>query len=120
MKRKYICILQHDTMDCGATCIAMISKYYGLKIPIGKIRQYASTNLVGTNVLGLKEAGEKLKFDVKAVRGEKKDFNKKLQTPFIAHINKDGLLHYVVVYKITKDKVVIADPAEGLLKQKKR
>ena len=119
MKKRYTCILQHDTMDCGAACIAMISKYYGLKIPIGKIRQYASTNLVGTNVLGLKEAGEKLKFDVKAVRGEEKDFNKKLQTPFIAHVNKDGLLHYVVVYKITKDKVIVADPAEGLLKQKK-
>lgn len=116
MKKRHTCILQHDTMDCGAACIAMISKYYGLKLPIVKIRQYASTNLTGTNVLGLKEAGEKLNFNVKAVRGEAKDLNSSLDFPFIAHVNKDGLLHYVVVYKIKRNKVIVADPAEGLLK----
>ena len=32
--KKYHCIKQHDIKDCGAACLATISKQYGLKIPI--------------------------------------------------------------------------------------
>lgn len=117
MFRKNTCILQHDETDCAAACIAMISKYYGLKIPLGKIRDLASTDIIGTNVLGIKEAGEKLGFSVKAVRAEKDELTSDLSFPLIAHVNKGGLMHYVVVYKIKNGKLLIADPGIGLHKQ---
>ncbi len=116
MFRKYTCITQHDETDCAAACIAMVSKYYGLKIPLTKIRNLASTDLVGTNVLGISEAGKSLGFNVKAVRAEKEELNSEISFPVIAHVNKEGLLHYVVIYKIKKDRVIIADPAEGITK----
>jgi ATP-binding cassette, subfamily C, bacteriocin exporter len=50
---KYFCIKQHDITDCGAACIATISKQYGLKIPITKIRETAGTDKQGTNALGV-------------------------------------------------------------------
>lgn len=114
--KKYSCILQHDETDCGAACIAMVSKYYGLKLPVNKIRELASTNLIGTNVLGLKDAGEKLGLSVKAVRAEKSELTSELSFPFIAHVNKNGLLHYVVIYKIKNGKALVADPATGIEK----
>ncbi len=55
-------IKQHDITDCGATCLASISAHYKLLVPISKIRQYASTDKKGTNVLGLLEAAEKLNY----------------------------------------------------------
>ena len=42
--KKYTCIKQHDTTDCAAACLATISKQYGLKIPITKIREVAGTD----------------------------------------------------------------------------
>nr|WP_206199016.1 cysteine peptidase family C39 domain-containing protein [Thermoanaerobacterium sp. PSU-2] len=47
--KRYVCIKQHDIKDCGAACIAIISKQYGLKIPISKIREAAGTDKQGTS-----------------------------------------------------------------------
>ncbi len=46
-------IKQHDFKDCGAACLASVAAHYKLKLPIARIRQYASTDKKGTNVLGL-------------------------------------------------------------------
>jgi len=35
--------------------------------------------------------------------------------PCIAHVVSDGLMHFVVVYKITATKIIVADPAKGLV-----
>jgi len=37
-----------------------------------------------------------------------------LPFPIIAHINRDGLDHYIVIYKVKKNKVLIADPANSI------
>ncbi len=37
--------------------------------------------------------------------------------PAIAHVVVDGsLLHYVVIHKITKKEVIVADPGKGMVK----
>ncbi|NLO10626.1 MAG: hypothetical protein GX129_12285, partial [Clostridiales bacterium] len=41
--KHYFCIKQHDITDCAAACLATISKQYGLKLPISKIREAAGT-----------------------------------------------------------------------------
>lgn len=112
----YTYVKQHDMTDCAAACISMISKHYGLKLSIMKIRKAAMTDAKGTNILGIKKASEELGFDCKAYRGTKENLNKNLKFPFIAHIQNDGLLHYVVVHAIQKDKVIVADPARGIVK----
>jgi ATP-binding cassette subfamily B protein len=42
--KKYHCVKQYDITDCGAACLATISKQYGLKILITKIREVAGTD----------------------------------------------------------------------------
>ncbi len=49
----------------------MISRHYGFTTSISKIREVAGTDLAGTNIKGLMEAGEKLGFEVKAVKSNK-------------------------------------------------
>lgn len=49
----YYCIKQHDITDCGAACLATISKQYGLSLPISRIREAAGTDKQGTNLRGL-------------------------------------------------------------------
>ena len=41
---KYYCIKQHDITDCGAACLATVSKQYGLSTSITKIREIAGTD----------------------------------------------------------------------------
>ena len=114
---KYYCIKQHDITDCGAACLATISKQNGYKIGITKIREVAGTDKQGTNAFGVIKAAEQLGFSAKGVKGNKEAFFSEFPLPCIAHVIVDGnLLHYVVIHKITKKQVIIADPAVGIVK----
>ncbi len=114
---KYYCIKQHDITDCGAACLATICRQNGYKIGISKIREVAGTDKQGTNAYGVIKAAEQLGFSAKGVKGDKEAFFSEFPLPCIAHVIVDGaLLHYVVIHKITKKTVVIADPGEGIVK----
>lgn len=114
---KYTCIKQHDITDCGAACLATVSRQYGFKTSITKIRQIAGTDKMGTNAYGMVKAAEQLGFTAKAVKGNQDAFFSEFPLPAVAHVVREGgLLHYVVIHKITKSKVVIADPASGIIK----
>lgn len=113
-------IKQHDITDCGAACLASIAAHYGLLMPIARIRQIASTDRRGTNVLGVTTAAEKLGFSAKGVKALNQDGTKKIAPlqkiplPAIAHVLIDGRLsHYVVIYKVTDKWLRIMDPAVG-------
>lgn len=110
---KYCIVRQTDQTDCAAACLATISLYYGLEISITKLRDTCGTDIKGTNLNGLTLGANKLGFDVKRVRISNELLDKeKLIFPFIAHgVNKYGMTHFVVVYKITKKYVIVADPA---------
>ena len=113
----YHCIKQQDLKDCGAACLATISLQYGLKYPISKIREVAGTDRQGTNAYGLVKAAEKLGFTAKGVKGDQEAFFSEFPLPAIAHVVIDEtLLHYVVIHKISKTEVLVADPAKGLVK----
>jgi len=115
--KKYYCIKQHDSNDCAAACLATIVKQNGLQISIAKIRDIAGTDTRGTNVYGVIKAAEQLGFSTKAVRGNKEGFFSPFPLPCIAHVTvKGNLQHYVVIHKITKNKIIIADPGEGIVK----
>lgn len=106
-------IKQRDITDCGAACLASVAAFYKLELPVAKIRQMASTDQKGTNVLGLIEAATKMGFSAKGVRGE---FDALLDVPMpvIAHvIVKKVLHHYVVLYKVTDKQVEYMDPGDG-------
>ena len=70
---KGVKIAQHDITDCGAACLASVSAYYGLRMPISKIRQMCCTDSRGTNVMGLLEAAGRLGFATKAVKSVNAD-----------------------------------------------
>ena len=120
MFQRYHCIKQHDEKDCGAACLATISRQYGLKIPISKIREAAGTDREGTSAFGIIKAAESLGFTAKGVKAEKyEDIFTGFPTPAIAHVIIDkSLLHYVVIHKVSEKEILIADPAKGIVKYK--
>lgn len=107
-------VKQHDIRDCGAACLASVASHYKLQIPIAKIRQYASTDKRGTNVLGMIQAAEQMGFAAKGVKGGM-DALPNIPKPAIAHvvIGEKQLHHFVVIYKISKSSVTVMDPGTG-------
>ena len=118
--KKYYCIRQQEQKDCGCACLATVFKQFGLKIPIYKIRDLAKTDLYGTSVYGLTMAAEKLGCSAKAFMFDEKEqllTNKDLPLPAIAHVILDKRYqHFVVIQKIDKNSLLIADPAHGMRK----
>lgn len=113
MRKNNIQIKQHDITDCGAACLASVAANYNFRLPIAKIRQYASTDKKGTNVLGMIEAAHKMGFDAKGVKGVFESLFK-IPTPTIAHVViKEVLHHFVVIYNVTSKHIEVMDPADG-------
>ena len=107
---------QPDFMDCGVTCLRIVTKHYGKSVSLQEIRQLSSTTREGSSLLGLSEAAEKFGFRTLAVKVGYERLLEDAPLPCIAHWNQN---HFVVIYKIKKDTVYLADPAHGLLKYTK-
>lgn len=118
MKNKYI-VKQNDIKDCGICCLESIIKYYNGFIPIETLRRDTKTNNNGTTAYNLIKAAQKYGFTAIGKKIKNIDDNKIL-LPAIAHIiTEKGLKHFVVIYKINKDNIVIMDPATGYKKVNK-
>lgn len=110
-------VKQHDATDCAAACLAMICLFYKKETTITKLRDMMGTDLKGTNLIGLSKCADELGFVSQAIRVDKEAFVSKYTLPAIANvITKEGLSHFVVIYKISKDYVFIADPANDLIR----
>ena len=109
-------VLQHDETDCAAACLSSIMKYYGKNIAINRVRKVAGTDIQGTSGLGIVRAAETFGFTCKGLCSEEKKLTDYFPCPFIAHVKKDVLDHYVVIYKATERYVLIADPADCIKK----
>ena len=105
-------VRQQDEKDCGACSLLSIIRHYKGNVSLEQIRLDAKTTTEGTTALNLINAGKKYGFDAVGMKVER--INDIKRVPAIAHLHlKKGYDHYVAIYKITKDKVVLMDPAKG-------
>ncbi len=103
---------QLDQMDCGPTCLRMVSKFYGRNYPLHELRNKSFITREGVSLLGISDAAEAIGF---RTIGVKIPFNKlagEAVLPCIVHWYQR---HFIVVYKINKTNVFVADPAAGLI-----
>lgn len=118
---RYTFVKQHDATDCAAACLAMVCLHYKKETTITKLRDIMGTDLKGTNLIGLSKCADALGFTSQAVRVDRENFLSDFTLPCIANvITKEGLTHFVVVFKKIRKKkvdyVVIGDPAKDLMK----
>lgn len=105
---------QLDAMDCGPTCLRMVSKYYGRSISLEYLRNKSQYGKAGVSMLGLSDAAEAI--GLKSV-GAKLSFEQLINdAPHPAIIHWDHYHFVVLTPGSTKNKLIIADPAKGLIK----
>jgi len=107
---------QYDAVDCGPASLRMICKWYGKDIPLYVLRERSSITREGVSLLGISEAAESVGFRTTGVRLDFEALKEEVPLPAIIHWNQN---HFVVVYKIKKDTVYIADPGFGKVKYTK-
>jgi ATP-binding cassette subfamily B protein len=119
-KKPYF-IKQRESADCGAACLAAIAGYYKLFLSMERIREACGADYEGITAYGLLKAAEQMGFSAKAVKGGKSDFTNDLPLPLIAHIHTpEGLLHFVVIWKISKHRTLVGDPGKGVIEMPTR
>ena len=101
-----------DQADCGPTCIRMIAKHYGKSYSLEYIRERSYITRVGVSLLGLSEAAQSIGLRSLAVSINFDRLAEEAPLPCIAHWRNR---HFIVVYKIKKNTVYVADPAHGLI-----
>ena len=106
---KYPFIEQQSSSDCGAACLAMISQYWGKRFSLNRLRNLAGVDRVGASLKGLAQAAEALGYHARPVRASLSKVELQ-ENPWIAHW--EGV-HYVVVWRVKGDRVLICDPAIG-------
>jgi len=104
-------------MDCGPTCLRMITKFYGKNISIDYLRKQSAVARSGASLGGITEAAENIGFHTLPVKIDYATLKEDVTLPCIAHWRQR---HFVVVYKITRKRVFVADPAHGLVTLKHR
>lgn len=111
-------VKQHDLKDCGACSLLSIIKYYEGYVPLEKIREDTATGINGTTAFHIIKAANGYGFEAMGVK-VKNIFDKNIYLPAIAHlILKNGLQHFAVIYRISKNYVWLMDPAKGKIKMK--
>src|SRR5262249_5795802 len=116
MFRRYHCVRQTGQSDCGAAGLATIALYYRRPMALQQLRDLAGTDRIGTNLKGLLQAAEMLGFSAKGVKGSY-DALRQVPLPAIAHVKtEEGLGHFLVVYRLKRNTIVVADPARGIQK----
>lgn len=108
---------QLNKMDCGPTCLSMISKFHGRSTNIERIRQKSQFGKEGVNLIGLSVAAEDMGFRTISVEINLKNLITEVPLPCIVHWNQN---HFVVVTpNSTLKKIEVADPAYGIIKYTK-
>ena len=105
-------VKQYDAMDCGPACLKMIAGFYKKNFSLDYLRKKCFITKEGVSFLGLSEAADSVGFRTLGVKIPFEMLEEKVTFPCIVHWRQK---HFIVVYKIKKDKVWIADPATGLI-----
>lgn len=113
---KFVKYIQHDSMDCGPTCLKMVAKFYGKNYSLQNLRDRCHITREGVSLLGISDAAESIGFRTTGVKVTWRQMVEEMPLPCIVHWNQR---HFVVVYDVVKKhgvyKVMVADPASGLL-----
>ncbi|HEV7578328.1 MAG TPA: peptidase domain-containing ABC transporter [Caldimonas sp.] len=97
--------------ECGLACLAAISAYFEGEPGLAEIRQLAVPSGRGETLLELRNLAERIGL---GARGVKVGVNAlaQLAVPAILHWDMN---HFVVLERVTKNGIVIMDPAAGRL-----
>jgi ATP-binding cassette subfamily B protein RaxB len=108
-KQRLPLILQTEVAECGLACLAMVACYYGYQTDLNTLRRDFPITLRGIALNDLIQFAHNLHFSSRPLRLELNELSQ-LRLPAILHWDMN---HFVVLKKVSKNEIVILDPAVG-------
>lgn len=108
---------QLDQMDCGPTCIKMITEFFGRDFHLDYLREISFLQKGGVSLAGLAEALGELGIESVGIKANLEELINEVPLPAIAHWNSN---HFLVVYKANHKHIFVSDPALGKAKYSHR
>ena len=106
-------IMQLEGLECGAASLAMVMAYYNKWVPLEQVRVDCGVSRNGSNARNILKAAQKYGFKTRGCPYNVAKLKTKGKFPAIIHW---GGAHFVVLNGFRGNKVIINDPARGLLK----
>ena len=107
--RRIKCFQQLEHADCGIACIRIIAHYYGKNIPLNTLRELCDISRIGITIRYILHCTQALGFNSCVTKVTMNEV-KRMPLPAILYWEQK---HFVVLYKINKNKYYVADPGEG-------
>ena len=108
-RRQVPAILQTEAAECGLACLSMIAAYWGHKSDLTAMRRRFSVSLKGVTLKNLMTMAQGLELQTRPLKLDMEHLPE-LKLPCILHWD---LNHFVVLTHLSRDHVVIHDPAVG-------
>ena len=87
---KFPSFIQYNTKDCGPSCLKIISKYYGQEYSLAYLRELCQVSRDGTSISSMRDAAEKLGYDVSVTKMSWKTLNNdNIKLPCIIHLRQN-------------------------------
>jgi len=108
-RRQVPTIRQSELSECAAACLAMTLAYHGRHLPVGELREQLGIGRDGSNLLRLRELAQR-----HGLRGR----GLEIDVDDLALLPAGSILHwqfrhFMVFERLTRDHVVVVDPAHG-------
>lgn len=121
MGEKYPFVRQITNCDCGAACVSMVlKKLINASLSLGQIKHiiYADDN--GSSLMGIKTGLKELGISSTVFECElSKEAFEEMDFPVITQIRIEKEIHFVVLYGIKNNKLILADPLKRKIIRKK-
>lgn len=114
MKRGFKLVRQHDSMQCGVACMAMICRHYGKFHSLAVLEKHCQPSKEGVSLKAMYDLCGQTGLDAVAGRLTLESLCES-PLPCVLFWNRN---HFVVLYKVNKSgtRFWIADPAKGKYK----
>lgn len=106
-------IMQMESLECGAACLAMIMAYHRKWVPLEQLRLDCGVSRDGSNARSMLRAARSYGFEAKGYRVTLEAIQNEMTYPCIIHWNFN---HFVVLNGFRGGKAVINDPSRGTVK----
>lgn len=112
LAREFVWVGQQEAADCGVAALAMTARFLGLDVSVTSLRQAITVGQSGASLQALQELAVAIGLQAVAVRVGAEQLPQ-VALPALAHYRSG---HYVVLYQIGVNGMVIGDPGTGLLR----
>ncbi len=117
---KRLIVRQNGFKDCGPSCLLSIMRYYGCEASHEEVAYILKTSNDGTNAFNIINGARSFGFDGYGIHYSYDEIvNNKVSFPIICHILKNNMYHFIVVYSVNKNNLIVMDPSSEISKLSK-